>query len=155
MADPNPQTTTAPEEDTVLRMTRVFDAPREKVFRAWTDPEALKQWWGPEGYKATVDSLESTPGGHYRTCMTSPDGNDMWVGGLFKEVKPFDRLVFTFAWEQEDGKLGHETQVTVEFREVDGGTELTLVHEFFLDAESRDLHGQGWTSSLNCLDETL
>lgn len=106
------------ESPNTLRLERVFRAPPSTVFRAWTDPGELAKWWGPDGYE-TVDALDVRPGGRYRTGMTGPDGTQLWVGGVFKEVTENERLVFTWAWE-EDGVPGHETQVTLTLRDRGG-----------------------------------
>ena len=148
------KTTKSPDSDTVLRVSRVFNAPRDKVYRAWTDPEELAKWWGPDGMTPTIEDFEARPGGRYRTGMRAPVGSEFWVGGEFAEVVPNERLVFGWAW-QEDGVPGHETRVTVEFRDADGGTEVVLLHELFLDATSRDQHQDGWSSSFDCLARIL
>ena len=142
------------ESPNTLRLERVFRAPPSTVFRAWTDPGELAKWWGPDGYETTVDALDVRPGGRYRTGMTGPDGTQLWVGGVIKEVTENERLVFTSAWE-EDGVPGHETQVTLTLRDRGGGTEMLLVHEFFTDRESCNNHEHGWSSSLTCLEKIL
>ena len=117
MAQANPATI-SPDPDTFLNVTRTFAAPREAVYEAWTDPEHLKQWWGPEGMDAPVAELDVRSGGKYRTCMRSPDGKqEMWVGGEYVEVSPPQRLVFTWAWEH-DTSADRETLVKVEFRDL-------------------------------------
>lgn len=133
-----------------LNLTRRVSAPPDKVFLAFTDPDMLKQWWGPETHSCPVVELDPKPGGKWRTCMLSPEGTEHWVQGEYREVTPPTRLVFTWAWE-EDGVPGHETLVTIDFVEADGGTEILFRHEGFETEESRDQHNQGWTSSLVCL----
>ena len=140
--------------DTVLRITRRFAASPEAVFRAWTEPAALQSWWGPEGFTVPTCEVDARPGGSWRTQMHSPDGNDHWVGGTYREVSPPERLVFTWTWEQGEME-GIETVVTVELRPVGDGTELTLTHDLLPSENSRDMHRKGWTSSLGCLETAL
>lgn len=129
-----------------LRMRRTFKAPRERVFRAWTDPEKLARWWGPETRTCPFAELDPRPGGRWRTCMRAEDGAENWVQGVYREVDPPARLVFTWAWE-DNGVPGHETLVTIEFHDRGDETEMVFTHEGFATEESRDLHDQGWTSS--------
>ncbi|MEX1206780.1 MAG: SRPBCC domain-containing protein [Dongiaceae bacterium] len=138
-----------------LVLTRVFDAPREKVFGAWTDPAKLACWLGPKGYTVPHCEMDVRPGGAWRTCICSPKGTDHWVQGRYREVVAPERLVFTWAWEDEHGKPGHETVVAVDFRARGDKTELTLTHSVFESAKSRDAHKSGWSSSLDCLAEYL
>ncbi|MEN8197020.1 MAG: SRPBCC domain-containing protein [Pseudomonadota bacterium] len=144
----------AAPEDTVLHLTRTFDTPRERVFRAWTDPDRLSKWWGPQTHTCPVAELDVRAGGKWRTCMLGEDGTERWVQGVYREVEAPERLVFTLAWET-DGIPGDETLVTIEFRERAGGTEMVLTHERFATAESRDLHKMGWTSSFEDLADHL
>lgn len=137
-----------------LDIKRVFKAPRAKVYQAWTDPKALAKWWGPEGMVPIIESFEAKIGRTYRTGMRAADGTTYWVSGAFTEVVPNERIVFTWAWEN-DGVRGHETRVTVWFADAGADTSVHLRHELFESVESRDQHNQGWTSSLGCLDAAL
>ncbi|MBI3127030.1 MAG: SRPBCC domain-containing protein [Candidatus Tectomicrobia bacterium] len=140
-----------------LRLVRTFEAPRERVFRAWTDPEALKEWYGPDGWSTPSAEVDLRAGGGYRITMKGPEGEEIRLSGTFREVRPPERLVYTWNWEKfhlDLGGLG-ETLVTVEFHERGGATELILTHERFPRAETRDLHGGGWASTLDCLAEYL
>ena len=142
------------DPDTFLNISRTFAAPREKVYAAWTEPEHLKQWWGPEGVTAPVVEIDLRLGGRYRTCMRTLEG-DRWVGGVYTEVTPPERLVFTWKWEDDHAADSPDTLVTVEFRDLGDMTEVSLTHERFGSAESRDLHRHGWSSSLDCLEQAL
>ncbi len=161
----------AADSDTTLVMTRTFDAPREKVFDAWLDAAQIPKWMGPRGVTADADRLEPKVGGSYRIVMHTPDGTPA-VGGVYKEISRPEKLIFTWAWEAahnappggtaaHSGKgaqsgPGHETLVTVTFRDVGGGkTEMTLLHERFANAEARDSHRHGWTGSFDKLAEFL
>ena len=143
-----------PDDTCVIRMTRTFDAPRERVFRAWTEPEQLVKWWGPKGFTVPDHTIDVRPGGAWRTTMRSPEGNDHIVAGVYHEITPPERLVFTWGWETE-GPRGHETVVTIELHERDGGTELQLTQELFENETSRDMHHQGWSGCMDSLDDAL
>lgn len=142
------------ETSTSLELKRVIKADPESVFRAWTDPAEMKEWYSPEG--ATVDQVESDPtvGGRYRVVMNTPSGLHV-AHGIYREVDPPRRLVFSWAWEGGQDLKEGETLVTVELFDRDGSTELVLTHERFATAESRDGHGQGWSSALNRLEAHL
>jgi uncharacterized protein YndB with AHSA1/START domain len=141
-------------DDRVLRLSRSFAAPREAVFRAFTDPAEMAKWWGPKGYTVPVCELDARPGGAWRTRMRDPDGGTHCVGGVYREVVPPQRLAFTLAWDGEGGP-GHQTLVEIELAERGGTTTLTLTHERFETPEGRDKHAQGWSSSFDCLDAYL
>src|SRR5271170_2119819 len=135
-----------------LLITRVFDAPRQLVFDAWTKPEHLARWQGaPEGFTVTTHEVELRPGGAYRLCMRSPEGVDHWLQGVYREIVAPERLVFTHVWLDAQGKPGKETLVTITFVERGGKTELTLHQTGFKSVESRDGHKEGWTSTLDRL----
>ena len=132
-----------------LRLERTFAAPRERVFRAWTDPAELARWFAPTDEHTTkVIALEARVGGTYRVEMHAPSGNVHTVTGTFREVRPPERLVFTWTWEGKD--MG-ETLVTLEFRDRGGSTDLVLTHELFPTQEARDEHSRGWDGCLRRL----
>jgi glutathione S-transferase len=128
---------------TMLQIKRIFPAPRPKVFAAWTTPELLKRWWGPKGATTPVVEMDLKVGGAYRFGMQFPGQEIFYVGGVYREVEPPQRVVFTWRWEQPDWDFG-ETEVTLEFHEHAEGTEVTLRHEGFPDKESCQRHLQGW-----------
>jgi uncharacterized protein YndB with AHSA1/START domain len=134
--------------DRELVVTRVFEAPREAVFRAWTDPKQAAMWWGPQGFTTISREMDVRPVGAYRACMRSPQGTRHCRRGIYREVIPPEQLVFTYAWEDSDGKLGHETLVTVRFAELGGKTRLTLHQAGFATADARDDHHAGWSSCM-------
>ncbi len=138
-----------------LVITRVFDAPRSLVFKAWTDPKHARQWWGPKDHPATHVSMDVRPGGAWRHCLKSVEtGEELWLGGVFREIAEPERLVFTFAWD-EAGEPGLETLVTVTFTEQNGKTRMTLRQAPFESVEQRDGHQGGWTSTIDRLEEYL
>jgi uncharacterized protein YndB with AHSA1/START domain len=131
-----------------LVVTRIIDAPRSLVFKAWTEPEHVARWWGPQGFTTTSCEMDIRPGGAYRVCMRSPQGTDHWKRGVYREIVPPERIVFTFSWEDVDGKPGHELLTTVTFAEHGTKTKLTLHQAVFETVERRDDHRGGWTSCL-------
>lgn len=131
-----------------LTVTRLFDAPRELVFRVWTDPAHAARWWGPKGFTTISCEMDVRPGGAYRACMRSPEGMCYCRRGAYREVVRPERLVFTFAWEDEHGRLGHQTLVTVTFAASAEKTRVTLHQAVFESAELRDSHRAGWSSSI-------
>jgi uncharacterized protein YndB with AHSA1/START domain len=143
-----------PNDALVLRLSRSFAAPRDRVFRAFTSPAQLAKWWGPKGFTVPACTLDVRVGGAWRTVMRSPEGKDHIVSGVYREIVPPERLVFTWGWE-EDGARGHETVVTIELFETPGGTRLELTHERFETEDSRNAHRDGWSSCLDCLEQAL
>lgn len=134
-----------------LIITRVIDAPRALVYRAWTQPEHLARWWGPQGFTTIHCEMDPRVGGAYRFGMRSPQGTDYWKRGVFRELREPERIVFTFAWENADGTLRHELLTTITLDEQDDGTRLTLQQTGFDTTEWRDDHHQGWSSTLERL----
>ncbi|SRR5260221_12233114 len=139
-----------------LVITRIFDAPRALVFKAWADLAQAKLWAGPRGFTATHLSGELRPGGAWRACLRRDDtGEELWQGGVYREVVEPERLVFTFAWDAPPGRRGHETLVTLTFAEHQGKTTLTLRQAVFESVEERDGHRGGWSSAFDRLAELL
>jgi len=141
--------------DTELRIERLIAAPPERVFQYFTDPKLFTTWWGPEGMTSTAHVLDVRVGGAWRTTMHSRDGKNMTVGGTYRAVETPRRLVFTWAWEDDKGARGFETEVTITFAAAPGGTKLTILQKEFETAESRDQHGRGWNSTLDKLNSTV
>lgn len=139
-------------EDDVLEIERLIKAAPDKVFDAWTRPDLLLKWWGPDGFHIPEHAIDVAEGGAWRTVMQSPEGTRHIVGGVYRAIERPTRLEFTWAWEQDDGKPGHETVVTVTFEAADGGTRMRLVQKPFESRDSRDSHNGGWSSSLDCLE---
>ena len=138
-----------------LVIDRVFNAPRELVFKMWTDPKHLAQWWGPRDYPAGKINIDARPGGKYRHCLISSAGDmTLWLKGEFVEIVPPERLVFTFAWE-EDGERGMENIVTITFADEGSKTRMTFRQAPFQSDVERDGHGLGWSSSFDRLDDLI
>ena len=139
---------------TTLRLTRTFAAPREKVFRAWTRPEEVKMWFCPPGYETPSAEIDLRVGGRYRVGMRKlPDGEVFYLSGAYREVRPPERLVYTWKWETEP-ELG-DTVVTVEFHDRGGSTEIVLTHELFPTEKARQEHERGWSGGLDNLAKIL
>ena len=146
---------TVTEKGRELVITRVFDAPRDLVWKAWTEPERLKQWSAPNGFTIPVAEGELRPGGEWKSCMRKPDGTDLWLGGVYQEIDAPKRLVFTHAWLDQTGKPGPETLVTVTLTERAGKTEMSFRQSGFDSLESRDGHAGGWNECFDRLEELL
>ena len=138
--------------DSVLEMERLIPAPPERVFEYWTEPELVAKWFGPGDFDVPSSQLDLRPGGKWRTTIRSPEGKLRTVSGVYSAIEPPRRLVFTWAWDDDDGVRGHETEVTVTLEPTPGGTRLRLVQEDFQNREVRDRHNGGWASSLSKLE---
>jgi uncharacterized protein YndB with AHSA1/START domain len=153
-------TATQPEaaepSDRVLVITRVFDAPRPAVFASWTDARQLAQWWGPRGFSIVSCAADVRVGGTWRVETRSPEGETHNAGGIYRDVAPPERLVFTMAWDgSEDGEPGRETVVTVGLAEEGSRTRMTFRQAVFSSMAARDAHDQGWSSAFELLAEYL
>jgi uncharacterized protein YndB with AHSA1/START domain len=149
-----------------LNITRTFNAPRELVWRAWTDPEMTKHWSGPKQWPAFHIELGKKPGDRWRIGLRgcAPGTGtpvEIWQGGIFREFVPPQLLVYTYAWENrasvglpEDGEP-HETVITVRLEEHDGKTTMHFQQAFFATAAERDGHNGGWASSFERLEELV
>ena len=134
-----------------LTLKRRLNAPTDKVYAAWTDPEKIVHWFGPanaigESVRAEMDVRV---GGRYRMHFKTDDGESHEVGGEYKEVVPNERLVFSWAWHSTPER---ESLVTVTMKSDGGGTMLTLLHERFFDEKARQGHTRGWTGTLDKLE---
>jgi uncharacterized protein YndB with AHSA1/START domain len=141
--------------DRVLVITRVFDAPRRLVFEAWTTKEHLDRWCAPRGFTIPWSEGDLRVGGPWRSCMRSPEGVEYRLRGTYREIVQDELLVFTHAWEEDDGTPGPETIVTVRFADENGKTRLTFEQGPFKSVESRDGHKGGWTQCLERLAEHI
>jgi uncharacterized protein YndB with AHSA1/START domain len=153
--DPRNEAAEATTSDRELVMTRIFDAPRSLVFKAWTEPEHMSKWFGPKGFVSTVLRSDLRPGGSYRLHMLGPDG-DHWLQGIYREVIEPERLVSTFAWADADGRATRpETVLDLTFEDLGGKTRLTLRQTLFESVTARNEHNSGWNSSFDKLAEYL
>ena len=138
-----------------LVVSRLIDAPRALVFKAWTQQEHAARWWGPQGFTTVSCRLDASLGGSYRHAMRGPDGAVYTRCGVYREVAEPERLVFTYAWEDASGNLGHEMLVTVTFEAQGERTLLTLRQTGFESVPARDSHRSGWTSCLERFAEYM
>jgi uncharacterized protein YndB with AHSA1/START domain len=138
-----------------LRLVRVFDAPRERVFAAWTDPEQFMRWMCPPGFGLDECTLDARTGGAWRVHGYKPGGEPFAKSGVYVEVKRPELLVFTWAAHAEDNQASpreHETTVRVELRAIGGKTELTLSQGPFVDTLDLNGHTGGWQG---CFDKLI
>lgn len=154
-------------KETVLVITRDFDASPELVWKAWTDPEHIKLWWGPKNFTAPFSRIDLSVGGTYLLCMRSPEGQEYWTTGVYREIIPLKRIVYTDSFSDENGNvvsssyygLGEdfplELLVTVSFEDMGGKTRMTLRHEGLPAGEIKDMTGTSWNESFDKLEESL
>lgn len=137
-----------------LTIVRDFAAPRALVFAAWTQPEHLKQWSAPHGFKIPVSAGELRAGGSWHAVMVMPDGTKLPLGGTYRKVVPGKLIVQTHQWSGPDA--GPETVVTVRFSDTPGGgTRIKFEQTGFDSAASRDGHAGGWNECFERLDTLL
>ena len=161
-------TANSPTDETADReivITRVFDAPRELVWRAWTEPDRLMRWWAPRDFTTPFCTVDLRLGGVFHYCMRSPNGQDIWGKGVYREISAPERIVYVDSFSDPEGNTvlpthyglspSHptETVVTVTFAEHEGGTELTLRHAIPKATLERGGTEQGWGEMLDRLAE--
>jgi uncharacterized protein YndB with AHSA1/START domain len=162
MSNKNDVTETPSEREIII--TRIFNAPRELVFKAWTEPQHIAQWWGPQGFTTRVTEMDLRPGGKWRYIMIGPDGTEYPLKGVFREIVPLERIVTSDEFDEGFEKvmnadLPRGMVSTASFEDLAGKTKLTLriMHE---SAEERRKHEEmgvigGWNSTFDCLEEHL
>lgn len=133
-----------------LTINRRFKAPPEKVFAAWTRAENLMQWFGPASAEMKNAQADARVGGRFSAGFTTPDGERHDVSGVYREVVPNRKLVFTWAWRTTPER---ESLVTLTFKPDGDGTLFTLLHEQFFDQAARDGHERGWTGTMDKLGQ--
>jgi uncharacterized protein YndB with AHSA1/START domain len=153
--------------DNMVFLTREYDAPREMVFRAWTDPEQLKQWHAPRGCTIEYRTLDLREGGEFHSCIRTPDGHDCWCKGVYREIVENERIVYSMAVADANGHLvtpsdagmdrdwPAETIVTVTFAEVGGKTRLTLQQTVSESLAKRTGAHPSWLQMFDRLEEEL
>lgn len=152
---------TGTENEIVIE--RVFDAPRELVWRAWTDPEHFKRWWGPREYTCPRCTIDLRPGGSWHAAMRGPDGKDLWSKGIYQEIVEPERIVSTDFFSNAEGdhvdpteyglppEFPAEMLVTVTFEDVDGKTRLTVHQSMPAELAKQIGAYEGWSQSLDKL----
>jgi len=169
MAETGNAPTTSAQQELVIE--RIFDAPRELVWKAWTDPEMATKWWGPKGFTCPHCEIDLRVGGKFLNCMRGPAGTDFdrdfWSTGVYREIVPLERIVCTDSFADEHGNVvpaKHygmgadvplEMLVTVTFEDLGGKTRMTLWHEGLPAGEMSEGAQQGWSESFDKLAESL
>ncbi len=132
-----------------LTLKRRLHAPAEKIYAAWTDPTQIVKWFGPDAGPVTRADIDLRVGGTFTIAFRTEDGERHQVGGIYREVVPNEKLVFTWAWHTMPER---ESLVTITVRPDGEGCILTLLHEQFFDEAARDGHRRGWSGSLDKLE---
>jgi uncharacterized protein YndB with AHSA1/START domain len=150
-----------------LLIERIFDAPRELVWKTWTEPERIALWWGPQYFTAPVCKIDFRVGGKFHYCMRSPEGQDFWSTGTFREIVPLARIVCTDSFADAQGNIvpasyygmgegfPDELLVTVTFEDLAGKTRFILRHEGFPPGIHSEMAESGWSTSLDKLADAL
>ena len=142
--------------DREIRVERVFDAPRDRVFAAYTDPKLIPEWWGPRDSATIVDQMDVRAGGSWRFVMRTADGSETGFRGTYREVSPPERIVQTFEWE---GMPGHVSVETATFEDLGDRTKVTTTSLFHTTEERDGMLASGMEGGLNetyaRLDELL
>ena len=150
-----------------IQIIRIFDASRELVWKAWTDPQHFRRWWGPKDYTCPFCEMDFRVGGKYLNCMRSPEGKEYWGTGVFREIIPMERIVFTDCFADEQGNVVPATHygmspdfplemlVIVTFEDLDGKTKMTLEHIGIPTGPDSEGAQQGWSESFDKLAKTL
>ena len=158
---------TAIKDKKDLIITRVFDAPRGLIWKAWTEPERVKKWWGPKVFTAPVIKIDLRVGGKYFYCMRDPDSKDYWSTGVYREIVPMQRIVYTDNFADEKGNRvpasyygmsgdwPSELLVTVTFEDVGGKTRMTLQHAGLPAGQMSDLVRAGWNESFDKFSNSI
>ena len=145
---------TAASDELTLHLQRVLPVPRSRVFHAHAEPDELAKWWGPKGFTSPSIEYDLRVGGRYRIAMQPPDGDLFYLSGEFREVDPPSRLAYTFRWEDPDPH-DRETVVMFSLRDRGASTEVTVDQGVFATEARRALHVQGWTETLDRLEELI
>jgi len=151
----NNVSTPAPDE---IRITRVFDAPRELVWRAWTTPTMLVHWFGCAAFSTISAEVDLREGGNWRVVLRTPDGEDIPSYGTYTSVKPTNHLAFTHQWEKQPVEVNpahHRTLVTIDLHEQGPRTRLEFRQTGLASEASRDSHIGGWCDSMDALATSL
>jgi uncharacterized protein YndB with AHSA1/START domain len=142
--------------DREIRIERVFNAPRDRVFALYTDPSAVPEWWGPRATTTIVDVMDVRAGGAWRFVSRETDGSETAFRGTYREVSPPERIVQTFEWE---GMPGHVSVETAEFEDLGDRTRVVTTSIFHTPEERDGMLGSGMESGMNetyqRLDELL
>ncbi len=135
-------------------ISHVYDATPEELFEAFTNPEVLKNWYAPEGLSIPEVTADAKVGGKHRVVMQAPDGKQHIANGVYREVIPGKKLVYTWKWEAGD-MSSDDTLITVEFKPKGDKTEVLMIHEGLPSEKEVQMHTQGWASCLMKLEKII
>jgi uncharacterized protein YndB with AHSA1/START domain len=139
-----------------LTITRTFNAPRELLYKLFTEPEHIMQWMGPRDFVSRSFTQDARVGGKWRGVLHPvKGGRELWQGGTFLEIVPPSHVSYTFAWDDENGTPGEETIVTIDFEAQGNETKLIFHQTGFTSESERDGHRGGWSETFDKLDEYL
>jgi uncharacterized protein YndB with AHSA1/START domain len=153
--------------ESAVVIERMFDAPRERVWEAWSEPDKIMRWWGPEHFSSPTCKIDFRVGGRYLFCMRSPEGQDFWSAGVFTEIQKPERIRYTDSFANAEGEavsaveygmspdFPMELLVTVTFADQAGKTKMTLRHEGIPSGTMTDLTREGWNGSFDKLAASL
>ena len=149
-------------------ITRVFDAPRALVWKAWTDPKYVMQWWGPKGFTAPVCQIDFRVGGKFLCCMRTPDGQDFWNGGEYHEIVPHEKIVYSLYFANSKGNKVEPEQYGIEHEAIpdardmvlfedfgNGQTKLTLIGNETMEQAQTSGQVEGWNQILDKVAEVI
>ena len=146
-------------QELLLELSHRYAAPRADVFDAWTNPEVLRRWWAAApGWDTPLAEVDAREGGSYRLSMRTDTGDVHTVAGEFTEIRPPERLAYTWAWEEgPDAAMtrSEHTLVIIDFIEDGAGTLVKLTHSGFANEEIRGMHSQGWEAVLANLERQV
>jgi len=158
---------TAPEMERMV-VTRVFDAPRELVWKAWTEPKYVMQWWGPKGFTAPFCEIDFRVGGKFLCCMRAPDGQEIWNGAEYHEIVPYEKIVFSLYFADSKGNKIEPAQYGIEHEAIDdardmilfedignGQTKLTMIGNETVQHATESGQLEGWKQILDKLDAVI
>jgi uncharacterized protein YndB with AHSA1/START domain len=141
------------QPSTVLRIERTFNAPAQAVFEAWTSPEVMARWWhAGSDWETPVAEVDLRVGGALRVTMRAPDGEEYGAKGEYTEIRPPERLAFTWTW---DDSVDQASLIELEFTEQHGVTTVVLTHSGLSGEESKQSHSEGWQKVLDSLGRML
>jgi uncharacterized protein YndB with AHSA1/START domain len=143
------------EENPLLQLSRLIAAPRERVFTAWTTPEAIKVWFGPADCRVVDAQVDLRVGGEFCFSLSTVRLGEIKVRGRYREVTPPTKLIYTWQWEGHPELVAGTSLVSVQFIAAGTGTEIRLTHAQLPTDESRGHHGQGWSGTFDKLEKYL
>ncbi len=143
-------------------VARVFDAPRELVWQAWTEPNHVMRWWGPQGFTVPVCKMDFRAGGKFLVCMRTPDGQDFWNAGVYREIVPNEKIVLSMYFADSDGNQVDPTHYGIEHEAIDGAhdevlfedlgdsrTKLTFIGNESMQEATKSGQLEGWNQVLD------